>query len=383
MRSIQHGESLGSVTGEIIRGGTSKGLFLTESNVPGDDATRDELALELFGSPDPLQLNGIGGAKSHTSKLMIVTPADTHDLDVEYTFAQVGIDDAEIDWTKNCGNLTSAIGLFAVREGMVPAREPETHVTLHNTNTDTVVEQQVPIENGEPAVYGDFSIDGVPGTGARITSEFRDPGGVVTGAVLPTGNAVDTLEIDGSPLDVSLVDATNLLLFVRASDIGLDGTELPGEIAQMPDLLERLEAARARVREMLGMDDAKRSNPSIGIVSEPQSYECSVDERVDEDDISITSRFISLQPHHAIGMTGAMCLGAATRVPGTIPHEVARPGRDDEIVIGHPKGTVSVGVDVDETGGETRIESITNYRTACPVMSGDVYYRKIGALSDL
>lgn len=372
----------GSVPGVLIRGGTSKGLFVRENDLPEPGPVRDELLLELFGSPDPLQVDGIGGSRSHTSKLMIVSPSDRDQYDVEYTFAQIGVTEPDVDWSKNCGNLTSAIGTFAVLEGLVPADGDAADLTLYNTNTDTVVEQTVPLDGDEPDVYGDYSIDGVPGTGARIDTTFVRPGGGVTGLLLPTGNPTDEIQVDGDTLEVSLVDATNLVLYIRASDLGMTGTELPDEIEARPNLLETFRGARETVRDVLGLEDAKKSNPSIGIVSEPQSYECSVDRSVDAADIDVTTRWISLQPHHAVGMTGAMCIGAASRVPGTLPNQYARQ-RGDSLTLGHPKGTVTVDVDVTVSDGEATVESITNRRTARPLVHGRVYHRHLDELEQL
>lgn len=371
---------LGSVRGTLWRGGTSKGLFIRESDLPEDPTLRDALVLELFGSPDPLQLGGIGGGKSHTSKLVAVAVDDEHDL--RYTFGQVGVEAAEVDWSKNSGNVASAVGAHAIHDGLVEATSPATQLTLNNTNTGTVIDQQVPVVDGAPDVLGEYAIDGVPDTGARIDTTYRDPGGAVTGHLLPTGSAVDVLDVDGD-LPVSVVDVGSLLTFVRARDVGLEGTELPDTLTGRPDVLDRLERARAIVRERLGLAEAKRSNPSIGIVSSPRSYACSVDRTVEADDIDVTARFVSLQPHHAISMTGAMCLGAATRIPGTISGAVAATDDGDEITIGHPKGTVTVTVAVETGDDGPAVRSGTYYRTACPLARGEVYYRKVGPLEEL
>jgi 2-methylaconitate cis-trans-isomerase PrpF len=194
--------------------------------------------------------------------------------------------------------------------------------------------------------------------------------------VLPGGSPTTALDVEGE-LQVSIVDVGSLIVFVRAADLGLEGTELPSELESRSQVLGRLEGVRRQVRERLNLTDAKRSNPALGIVSPPQSSACSVDRTVASADIDVTARFISLQPHHAISMTGAMCLGAATRIPGTIPAAVAE-AKGGEISIGHPKGTVTVTVDVDPGDEEPVVRSATYFRTACPLAKGEIYYRKIG-----
>jgi 2-methylaconitate cis-trans-isomerase PrpF len=373
---------VGSIDGTMIRGGTSRGLFLHVDDVPTDETIREELVLELLGSPDPLQLNGVGGGKSHLSKVMIVGPSDRDDADVNYTFGQVSIREASVDWSRNNGNVSSAVGPYALFKGLVSPTEPETELTLYNTNTDTYVDQRIPIENGEPAIYGDYKIDGVPGTGAKIETTFREPGGAVTGDLLPMGEPVTTFDVDGREIEASVVDSGTLGVAFRAADFGLTGTELPDQLAANDEVLETIETVRNQIRAELGLENAQRSNPSAAIVSEPQSYDCSVDETVDADDIDITARYISLQPHHAASLTGSMSLSTSTRIPGTIPNEVVRSAEEPTVRIGHPKGTITLDADI--TRGDTpHVNGVTFRRTMCPVFDGQVYYRYLGALEAL
>lgn len=377
----------GAIEGRLIRGGTSKGFFVRDSDVPDvEKEVLDDLVLELFGSPDPLQVDGIGGSHSHTSKLMIVGPSDRTDVDVEYTYGQVAVEKPVVDWSGNCGNLTSAIGAFAIAEGMIEATGSTANVTLYNTNTDMLIEQRIPLANGVPDPYGEYDIDGVPGTGARIDSTFVDPGGAVFGSVTPTGERVETVSVNGDTYEVSLVDVTNPSVFVRARDVGMTGTELSEEIAETPDLLETLEMIRGTVAERLGVvEDAsaaaneRPTTPFIAVVSEPQSYETSVETVVDAEDIDITARIITTQsPHHAFAMTGAMSLAAASQLPGTVPNAVVR-GETDSVTIGHPKGTLTVDVTVDDEG----VESVTVGRTARELMRGTAFYRYVDGLEKL
>lgn len=381
----------GSVEGRLIRGGTSRGLFVRKSALPVglDDDLIDPLALELFGSPDPIQVDGIGGSHSHTSKLMVVAPSERDGVAVDYTFGQVAVDRPVVDWGGNCGNLTSAIGAFALLEGMADATGPTTELTLYNTNTDTAIEQTIPTAGGQPAISGDYSIDGVAGTGARIDSAFLDPAGGVLGSLFPTGNVTDEVTVDGETVEVSLVDVTNPCVYVRAADLGLDGTELPDALSATTGLLDRLEAIRGAVCEQIGRvehaADAATESPTVpfvAAVAPPQGYACSNGGSVAADEIDITARIVTTQtPHHAYAMTGAMCLAAAARLPGTIPNEVVRPAESNAPVrIGHPKGRIAVDV---TTGDDRSVESVTVGRTFRPIMDGSVYYRYVDELAAL
>lgn len=376
-----------------MRGGTSKGLFVRKSDLPigPEHDSFDDFLFELYGSPDPLQIDGIGGSHSHTSKIMMVSRSDREDADVEYTFGGVGVENPVVEWGGNCGNLTAAVGGFAILENLVEATEPVTTVRLYNTNADALIEQDVPVSSGEPDVYGDYSIDGVPGTGARVDSHFIDPAGGVLESLLPTGNVVDTVTVDGEDIEVSIVDVTNVVVFVRATDIGLTGTELPADLESDPELMARLERIRGQACVELGVVETAEDAlyeypifPHIAFVSEPQSYDCSIDKSVDEADIDITARVVSMQsPHHAYAMTSGLCLGAAVRLPGTIPNEFVRSPDEEWTTLGHPKGTMSVGASVTLNGESPRVERVSIGRTLRPIMWGSVYYRYIDELREL
>lgn len=383
MNTVPDRQAVGSVPGVMLRGGTSRGLFLREADIPTTDpGLRDALILELFGSPDPLQLCGIGGGKSHLSKVMIVEPSNRSDADVDYTFAQVGTTDAEVDWSRNNGNLGSAVGAYAIMEGLVEAHEPETKVVLYNTNTGTYIEQLIPVEGGEPAIYGNYAIDGVPGTGAKIQATFIEPGGAVTGSLLPMGETISTFTVADQEIEASVVDSGTLGVAFRANDLGLTGTELPAELAENHRVMNIIEEVRETIRSELDLTTAKRSNPSAAIVSKPQSYTCSVDKSVSADEIDITARFISLQPHHAISLTGGMSLASSAKLHGTIPNEVIT--SDESLTaIGHPKGTIEIDVDVVTQDGESTVNGVTYWRTFNPVFHGNVYYRYINGLEAL
>ncbi len=377
----------GSIEGTLLRGGTSRGLYVTPDQLPAAGDRRDDLLIELFGTPDPLQIDGIGGGNSHTSKVMIVSDSERPDADVDYTFGQVGIDTEVVDWSGNCGNLTSGVGPYAILSGLIDATEPSAEVCLYNTNTGTYVDQVIPIVDGGPAVRGDYRVDGIPGTGARVDSYFRDPGGSVTGRLLPTGRRTESLRVDGDEYTVSIVDAANPNVFVRARDLGLDGTELPAELDD-PDLLSRIELLRGAACERLRLVDDRRDAaderaavPQIAVVSEPQSYERVSGERVDADGIDITARIVTTQtPHHSYATTGAMCLAAATRIDGTLPAAFTRDAspEDDpvDVTIGHPKGTITIGVETATRDGAPAIERVRVGRTARRLVEGEMYYRR-------
>lgn len=370
------------IEGYLIRGGTSKGFFANSGAFPPDSIERDELVLELFGSPDPLQVDGLGGSHTHTSKLMLVDESARSDADLTYRYAQVGIDEATVDWNGNCGNLASAVGVYGILEKLIAPIEPTTTVRIYSENTDSLLEQEIPVIDGEPNPYGNCRIDGVPGSGARVPTQYLDPCGGMLGAAFPTGHPIDELVVDGRSYTVSIVDATNVTVFLRADALKLSGTESPAAIEDDDKLLDRLERIRAAACVKLGLINNERqasiecpTMPFIAVVSPPQQYVTTVDGSIDAEDIDITARMVSTgRPHHAYATTGAMCLAAATRLPGTIPAAVARQ-TGDSVRIGHPKGVIEIGVDADAMG--TSIRSVSIDRTARLLMSGTAFARDL------
>lgn len=370
------------VDGHLIRGGTSKGFFASSAILPTKPAARDEFVLELFGSPDPLQVDGLGGSHTHTSKLMLVDAADRDDADLTYRYAQVGIENPTVDWDGNCGNLASAVGVYGILEGLIDATEPMTTVRIYSENTDSILEQDVPVVDGEPTPYGSCQIDGVPGAGARIPTRYLDPGGGMLGATLPTGTPTNELTVDDETYTVSIVDATNVTVFCRAADLGLDGTESPAELTEREGLLDRFERIRGAACVELGLVDEpadaaeeRPTMPFIAVVSSPQKYETTVGSTVDAGDVDVVARMVSTgHPHHAYATTGAMCLAAATRIPGTITESVAR-GTGDAVRIGHPKGSIRIGVETTGDGDQIAIDAVSIDRTARLLMSGTAFAR--------
>lgn len=373
-----------SLPATFMRGGTSKGLFVRESDLPPEGPERDTLILELLGSPDPMQIDGMGGTYSSTSKVMAISPSEHEGCDVDYLFAQGAIVRPVVDYRGNCGNLTSAVGAYAIDEGLVEqVTEPVTTVMLHNKNTGVRVRAHVPVHDGQAAVQGDHAIAGVPRPGARIVTEFLDPAGSVLGSLFPTGAPSETLSTDHGDVEVSVVDVASPVVFVRAADVGLAGDELPDAVNARPGLLDRLEELRAVCATRLGLvDDPARaadvspSLPRVGIVAAATTYRTSLGATIDGDDVDLVVRAMSVQQmHHAYPMTVQMCTAAAARLPGTVVHGLAeRPGSAD-VRLGHPKGMTVATAEIDASGEDPRVVSVSLTRTARRLMRGEVFYR--------
>jgi len=252
-----------------MRGGTSRCLAFHDKDLPPAGPARDRILLSALGSPDPYgrQLDGLGGGISSLSKACLIGPPTHAGADVDYTFAQVEVKKPIVDYSGNCGNCSSAIGPFAIDEGLVAGIEGETLIRIHNTNTKKIIVAHVPVAGGEAAVEGDFELPGVPGRGARIALDFVDPGGARTGKLLPTGRAVDTVE----GVAASLVDATNPVVFVRAKDLGLAGTESPHAMDEDQALSARLEKIRLAAAEMMGISGSA-ANPKVAVVAPPTAF---------------------------------------------------------------------------------------------------------------
>ena len=369
----------------FVRGGTSRALVFHHRDLPRDRAAWDTVFLAALGSPDPggRQLDGLGGGISSLSKVAVVGPSTHADADVDYTFGQVEVTRAVVDYRGNCGNISSAIGPFAIDETLARAREPVTVVRIHNTNTRKLIHAHVPVEAGEAAVHGDFVLDGVPGTGARIALDFLDPGGAVTGRLLPTGRAQETLEVPGlGTITASLVDATNPMVFVRAKDLGLDGIERPEDLDARPGLPARLEAIRAAAAVRMGLartpEEAGRTSaavPKVAILAPPAAYRTLTGATVETHAVDLVARIVSMgKVHRAFALTGAMCLAVAARIPDTVAHEAAAlADAGGDVRIGHPSGILPVAAAVTRgADGHPVAQTVTVYRTARRLMEGFV-----------
>lgn len=364
----------------FIRGGSSKGVFFKEADLPKDRAARDEIFLATLGSPDPYgrQLNGMGGGISSLSKAVVIGPPSRNDADVDYTFIQVAVDRPLADYGSNCGNLSSAVGLFAVNEGLVKAADGEALVRIHNTNTKKIIHARFPVMEGKAVTAGEFAIAGVAGTGARIRLDFLSPGGTVTEGLLPTGRVVDRLFVDGAgEIEASLVDASNPMVYVRASDLGLAGSELPEDLEKVPGLMKTLDAIRRSGGVMMKLgatpDAVGLSNPKVAMVSAPADFMTLDGAKIGAFEYEIAVRMVSMERlHRAVTLTGAMCTGVACRIEGSIPNRLAsRPAKTDEIRVGNPSGVVPVGAEVRNENGWIA-DSAVVYRTARTLMKGAV-----------
>ena len=374
----------------ILRGGTSKGVYLRDADLPVDPAARQRLILSIFGSPDKRQIDGLGGADPLTSKVCIIGPPPTDaprakDAHLSYTFGQVEIDEASVDFRSLCGNLTSGVGAFAIWEGMVTPVEPITTVRIYNTNLERMLIAEVPVKDGRPLELGDYAISGVPGTGAKIQVDFADTAGAGAGALLPTGNAVDRLDVPGlGVIEASMVDIGNAHVFVRAEALGMTGAETAAAIDADKDLVELLERIRAYAGVAMGMIDDPESaaesspaTPFVAVIAPSQDYENVLGRRtVSADECDFLSRLMFMQQmHKTYAGTSTACTGVAARIPGTIVHQTARPETLDRLVvrIGHPAGVIETEARVALRGNGYVVERATLGRTARRIMEGQVY----------
>lgn len=367
----------------IIRGGTSKGLYFLDRDLPPAGDERDKTLLRLMGSPDIRQIDGLGGAVSVTSKVAILAPSSRDGIDVDYTFAQVSVDKPVVSYTGNCGNISSGVGPFAIECGLVTAGDQVTRIRIFNTNTQKVMVEEVETPCGRVNYAGNFQIPGVPGGAAPVKVLVQDPAGAVCGSLLPTGNAVDELAIPGfGPLAVSIVDAANPLVFALAADIGMSGKEGPEEIDANPPLLALLERIRGEAAKKLGfVEDAGESAwksptvPKMTVVAPPADYTSISGELIRAEQADLLGRMMSMQrPHPTYALTGAMCTAAAAAIPGTLVYRVRRPDADTKrLRIAHPGGILEAGADHDLSSRGIRILNVYGFRTARLLMKGTAF----------
>lgn len=363
----------------FMRGGSSKGVFFHARDLPADRADIDPILLAVLGSPDPYgrQLDGMGGGLSSLSKAVIVGPPTRPDCDVDFTFAQVAVDKPIVDWKSNCGNLSGAIGAFAVDEGLVQTCDGEALVRIHQVNTRKVIHARFPVADGRAVVTGDYVMAGVAGTGARVRLDFLNPGGAFTGKLLPTGKMIEQLDVPGiGSLTVSMVDAAHCTLFVAAADLGFSGTETPDDIEANKDAMARLDLVRRHGAVAMGLGSDVQAvalaNPRVALVFSPQDFETLDGAILPASAYDIGIRILSMERvHRAVPLTSALCLGVATRIAGTVPNRLARNSSGDEIRVGHPSGALSVGAEMSD-GGQPKSRSAVVFRTARRLMQGSV-----------
>lgn len=380
-----------------MRGGTSKGVFFCLDDLPPaariPGVVRDAVLLRVIGSPDPYgkHTDGMGGATSSTSKTVILSRSQRPEHDVDYLFGQVAIDRAFVDWSGNCGNLTAAVGAFAIRNGLIDAgRVPlngTCRVRIWQVNIGKTIIADIPIAAGAVVETGDFELDGVAEPAAEVELAFVDPADDGASALLPTGSVVDQLDVPGiGCFDVSMINAGIPVVFLRAGDLGYDGTELQEAINGDPAALERLETIRAHAAVRMGLIDApeaareRQHTPKLAFVAPPLAYVASSGRSVPADAIDLLVRAMSMgKLHHAMMGTAAVAIAAAAAVPGTLVADcagaAAAADADGRVSVrfGHPSGTLKVGAEAVCEQGQWRIRQVVMSRSARRLMDGGVW----------
>ena len=363
----------------FMRGGTSKAVFFHQEDLPENEEEWPEIFMKVMGTPDVKQIDGMGGTVSSTSKIAVIKKSDRPGVDVDYTFRQVDIKIPRVDGSANCGNISSAVGPYAIDEGLVEAVEPITVVRVYNTNTDKVIEEHVRVKDGHACMYGDEEVQGVPGTGSRIDMYFEDPSGSRSGKLFPTGEKQEVFDVPGyGPATVTVIDCSNPVVFIKASDLGIKGTELT-ELNNNKDIMEHIERIRGMAAVKFGFVEdymeartKATSAPKVSIVSPAQDYVNMDGTNVSGEKMDICVRAVSVgQLHKAYPMTVAVATGAAARIKGTIVNEIVKEISGDIIRLGHSSGVTEVDMKMD---GEKVLKGGVT-RTARRIMDGYVYIR--------
>ena len=372
----------------IMRGGSSKAIFFNRADLPKDAVLRDKVIMRVFGAPDLREIDGLGGADPLTSKVAVIGPSTRPDCDVDYLFGQVNMAAPMIDWKSNCGNISSAVGPYAIDEGFVDAVEPLTKLNIHQVNTGRVIGAEVIVSDNRSQVEGDHVIAGVPGTGARIILDWADSAGAITGKLLPTGNVTDVLSVEGEgDFEVSLVDAAIPTVFIRAEALGLKGSETPQEIDADKALLTKIEKIRSVAAQKMGLCKDWRQatkevpyTPFFAICAPPMSYKnWTTGEEVSEESVDLVVRLLFMQQmHKAYPVTGTTCTVAASMVPGTIANQLSRSDivERGELRIGHPAGIITPEGRVEVKDGGYELKRATVDRTARCLMKGYAFIPK-------
>jgi len=363
-----------------MRGGTSKGVFFLKDDLPSDPVAREKLLMRVIGSPDRYgkQTDGMGGATSSTSKIVILSKSARPDCDVDYLFGQVAIDKPQIDWTGNCGNLSTAVGPFAISTGLVEAPpDGSATVRIWQANIQKRIIARVPMQAGEVQELGGFELDGVAFPAAEVKLDFLEP--AEGGALFPTGRPIDTLDVPGvGNIEATLIDAGNPTIFVDAGKLGLKGTELQPDINGDKKILALAEAVRSHGAVAMGLAKtaeeatARRpGTPKLAFVARPAPYTASDGKKVEAASIDLLGRIFSMGVlHHAMTGTGAVAIAAAAAIPGTVVSRVAPVGKDGRVRFGHPSGTLTVGAEAREQSGQWTIQKVMLSRSARRLMEG-------------
>jgi 4-oxalomesaconate tautomerase len=347
----------------MLRGGTSRGLYFEAGDLPADPAERDDLLLRLMGTPDPRQIDGLGGSTTLTSKVAVVSRSDDPEIDVDYLFLQLGVDEATVSDRQNCGNILAGVGPFAVERGLVPAGDGETSVRIRMVNSDSVAVATFPTPGGRVEYRGDVEIAGVPGTAAPVVLDFADTEGSATGALLPTGHVRDTVE----GIEVTCVDNGMPVVLATASSFGLTGYESHEELAADAELLGRIDAFRRKAAELMGLGDVSTASVPKTVLLAPARDGGQV----------CTRSFIPVQPHTSIGVLGAVSVVTGMLLPGAVGHELTAgwPADTSRVDVEHPTGHLLVDVEVDPSATPPRVVRSGVVRTARKLFDGTAYPR--------
>jgi hypothetical protein len=375
----------GQVRCAIYRGGTSRAVVFPAADVPIDPAKRDAFLLFAMGSPHFRQIDGLGGAHPVTSKVAIVGPSTRPDCDVDYTFAQVDVTRPMVDYSGVCGNISSAIGPFAIDSGLVRVEGNSAQVRIYNTNTDRILIAHVPVRDGRVEYDGDYAIDGVPGSGSKIFLDYSRSTGTLSGKLLPTGRPLERIRLSsGGEIELTFCDLAYPCVFVDAAALGLRGTELPTEIEQNADVIDRQREIRGRAAQLLGLvgdwteaDEASPIKPLLVCVAPPSDAEI-LGGRLAASAIDLHARAFALnRAHETMAASGALCLAAASRVPGSVVQRILRNGDRSapELRIGHPGGAMAIEIEVAPLKSEDLIsvQRIGTGRTARPILEGHLF----------
>ncbi|MGF6907102.1 2-methylaconitate cis-trans isomerase PrpF family protein [Fusobacterium sp. PH5-44] len=370
----------------FMRGGTSKGCMFLREDLPADKSEWDKIFLQVMGSPDPKQIDGMGGTVSSNNKIVIVWKSEKENVDVEYLVGQVIVGKNQIDYKSNCGNMTAAVGPFAAEMGFVDLVEPITTVRLFNCNTNKYINVTVPCENGKISEDGNCKIAGVDGTSPELKVNFLNPVGAKTGKLFPTGNHMDILDIDGiGKIRATVLDISNPMVLVKAEDIGLTGIELPDEINQNNVVCDKLERIRGTAACMMGfakdLDDAIKNSPAVpkvGVFTKPISFRDIADENVSDKEMDVCVRVMSVfKCHKACPLTSASAISVAAFIEGTLLYEELGKIEGQETVrIGHPSGIMTMYPHIVRNDEEIDVPSVAVQRTARKIMEGTVFVRK-------
>lgn len=347
----------------MLRGGTSRGLFFEAADLPADAVERDDLLLRLMGTPDPRQIDGLGGSTSLTSKVAVVSPAERPDVDVDYLFLQLGVDEPTVSEQQNCGNILAGVGPFAVERGLVAAGDRETSVRIRMVNSDSVAVATFPTPGGVVDYRGDVAIAGVPGTAAPVVLGFTDTEGSATGALLPTGRVRDTVE----GVEVTCVDNGMPVVVALASDVGLTGYESHEELAADAALAARIDALRTKAGQLMGLGDVAASSvPKTVLLAAPR-----------DGGQVCTRSFIPVRPHTSVGVLAAVSVVTGMLLPGAVGHELTAgwPADGSRVDVEHPTGHLLVDVVVDGTTDPPRVVRSGVVRTARKLFDGTAFPR--------